>query len=122
MTSTPVTSLSGAQSTRPHIARPAWLWIALTAGLLIGFHVNFIWRMLLIATNAPSPQPAAVLRNLFAGNLNPDWSHALVIPFISLYYLYQKRRELMAAPRSVFWPGLAILFAGMLSYAWWIAP
>jgi len=37
---------------------------------------------------------------------NPDWSHAYLVPFISLYILWQSRAEFADCPRRVFWPGL----------------
>lgn len=88
------------------MSRRDWVWLVLLAAGFIAFHYNFIWRMVRIATD----------------QWGGDWSHALVIPFIGIYYLFQKRDDLMASPRRVFWPGLPLLFAGMFSYIWWITP
>lgn len=86
--------------------RRSWIWLTLLAAGFIGFHFNFIWRMIRIATD----------------QWGGDWSHALVIPFIGIYYIFQKRDDLITSPRRVFWPALPILFVGMFSYIWWIAP
>lgn len=51
-----------------------------------------------------------------------DWSHAIVIPFIAGYYIYQHRFDLIKLERKVWWPGLAIMFMGIFSYSWWIYP
>lgn len=106
MTSTAVSSDPPINLDRPVISRGAGVWIALLAGAFIALFFNFIWRMSLIAL----------------GQWGGDWSHALVIPFISLYYVILKRQDLAQTPRRVFWPGLAVFFVGMLSYAWWIQP
>ena len=67
---------------------------------------NFIYRMALIATD----------------RWEGDWSHAIVIPFIAAYYIYQHRFQMIELPRRVCWPGLGIMFLGIFSYSWWIYP
>lgn len=122
MTSTPATSLPNAATAPRAVSRPGWVWIAVIAALFICLHGDFLWRTVRIATNAPSPSVAAVLKNLLSGSLNQDWSHSLVIPFIAIYYVYQRRADLARAPRRLCWPGLAVFFLGLISYAWWISP
>ncbi|MCW5765035.1 MAG: exosortase/archaeosortase family protein [Phycisphaeraceae bacterium] len=46
-----------------------------------------------------------------------DWSHSFLVPIISVYLLYQRRREIAAAPVSVFWPGLLPIALGIPCYA-----
>ncbi len=51
-----------------------------------------------------------------------NWSHALIVPFISLYYIYQHRDQLAAVPlRPGVW-GLPILLFGLFGYAFGIYP
>ncbi|MHC4994039.1 MAG: exosortase/archaeosortase family protein [Planctomycetota bacterium] len=47
-----------------------------------------------------------------------DWSHALLVPFFSLYFIYQHRERIAAATARVCWPGLAVMLAGLGAYAW----
>lgn len=109
MTSTP---LSSAPSVRPRprgaelVSRQGWVWIGLMAAAFIMLHWNFVRRTYLIATD----------------QWGGDWSHALAIPFISIFYIFLNREELAQLPRRTCWYGLPILFAGIFSYAFWIAP
>ncbi len=52
----------------------------------------------------------------------PNWGHAIVIPFVGLYYLYINRETLLAAPVRTAWAGLAILLAGILIFVYGIWP
>lgn len=49
-----------------------------------------------------------------------DWGHAYVVPLISLYMIWQRRREIAAAPKQNFWPGLAPMLAGIASYMFFV--
>ncbi|MCC6581128.1 MAG: exosortase [Phycisphaeraceae bacterium] len=83
-----------------------WACAAVTAVLFVLLFHNFIWRMTLIATS----------------RWGGDWSHAVVIPAISLWFLWQDREHLTAMTwKPAAW-GLIPLLAGILSYAWWIYP
>ncbi|MEM6392261.1 MAG: exosortase/archaeosortase family protein [Planctomycetota bacterium] len=99
MTSTPASpSLSGQPLTLGLIAWPTRIWIAcLTVlwGLLFHQYFYLSWR--------------------FAGD--PDWSHTLIVPLISLYYIFQHRQEIMATPRRVSLLGLPLMLFGLLIYA-----
>ncbi len=46
-----------------------------------------------------------------------DWSHAYMVPLISLYILWQRRAELAKAPAYTFWPGLVPLLVAIPIYA-----
>ncbi len=48
--------------------------------------------------------------------VNPDWSHAFLVPVISGYLLWQARAEFERAPRRVFWPGLIPLLLSVWCY------
>ncbi|MEZ6242153.1 MAG: exosortase/archaeosortase family protein [Phycisphaerales bacterium] len=45
-----------------------------------------------------------------------DWGHAYVIPLISGYLIWRCRDKLAAIRPRVFWPGLAPLLLGMVTY------
>jgi len=51
-----------------------------------------------------------------------DWSHALIVPLISLYFVYQSRDQLAKVYKRICWWGLPILVFGLASYAFWIFP
>lgn len=89
-------------------ARSAWLTRenALVGGLLaIGFFALFFrWFVLQHQHSFGSP----------------DWSHAYIVPLISGYIVWRRRRELAAIRPEVFWPGLAPLLVGVASYAYWV--
>lgn len=101
---TATTTLSRAQSTRPLITWAGWIWIGVI-GLLFGLlHQEFLYRTSLIALS------------------NANWSHALIVPFISLYYIYYKRDQLQRHPPRVCPWGLPILLLGLFCYAFALYP
>ncbi len=105
MTSTAVTNLTTAgESARPLITPRGWAWIGLLTALFVLLHRNFLWRALRISLE------------------DNDWSHALLVPVIGGYYLFQNRGRLMQLTSSVCWWGLPIMLLGMVSYAFWIYP
>ncbi|MEE9211672.1 MAG: exosortase/archaeosortase family protein, partial [Phycisphaeraceae bacterium] len=122
MTSTSLTSLPHTRRAPALIGRAGWLWIAVLGGLFMVLHWSFIERMLRIATDAKGETRWLMIKDAIATPWSRDWSHVLVVPLISLYYIYQHRERLAAAPKRVYWPGLLILFAGMFGFAWWIYP
>jgi exosortase len=122
MTTATITPPPQAQTKPALLSKQGWVWTALLAAGFIALFFDFIWRMFLIAIGAKSPNVRDVLHHLIYGHFSQDWSHALVIPFISLYYIAQKRQQLLATPRRIFWPGLAVLFFGLFAYAFWIMP
>ena len=46
-----------------------------------------------------------------------DWGHALVIPFISGYLLWQSREMIATTEVRVFWPALVPFLVGILAYS-----
>lgn len=104
MTSTAATNLTTASEARPLITSRGWVWIALLTSLFVALHWNFLWRSLQISLE------------------DNDWSHALLVPVIGVYYLFQNRGRLMQLSGRVCWWGLPIMLIGMVSYAFWIYP
>ena len=104
MTSTPFTSVAGDVPAPPAVDRSGWVWIGAFAVLFAGvFHV--------------------ILRKSYQFAVSdPDWSHALIVPLVSLYFVYQQRDALRLAPRRVCVWGLPILVGALVSHAFWIYP
>jgi len=74
------------------IIRPAgWVQIGVLAVLFIAFFRDMLFRAFGIAFEG-----GGLATRGYAWN-NPNWSHALVVPLIALYFLYQHRNELRAA-------------------------
>jgi exosortase len=103
---------------------PRWgLWWAAGLGVLFALlHRNFLYRMFFIAAEAPTGRWGEALRQVLTLKVSGDWSHALVVPAISAYFIYKNRQRLAALPSRVCWPGLALVFLGLFSFAWWIYP
>jgi len=55
-------------------------------------------------------------QHLFSMDAMADWGHAYFVPLISGYMIWQRREELKRLPVRTFWPALAPLAAGILSY------
>lgn len=96
---------SPSRATSPRL-RTDLLWLGATALLFVLYHRVYLDRMFRIATDS----------------LGSDWSHALIIPVISAYFIHQRRSELAAITPRVFLPGLALLLAGLLSFGFWVYP
>ena len=105
MTSTPVSNLAQATYAENHLlSKTGKTWAVLLGVLFIGFHWHLVYRMARI------------------GWSDPDWSHILAIPFISLYYIQLNRRQIMATPRRVCIWGLPLVIAGVAGYVLGIYP
>jgi exosortase A len=56
-----------------------------------------------------------VLQGLVSDWLDlPDFSHGFLIPIVSLYFVYERRKELSALNRSSHWIGLVLLLFGIV--------
>ncbi len=53
---------------------------------------------------------------------NGDWSHAFIVPLISLFFIYQHRDQLARIQPKTNWFGLVILIAGIVFYGLGIYP
>ena len=123
MTSTTANTLAAEPAPSPLISRAGWMWLGIVSALFVLLYWNFVRRMIYIATNTRADlSPWEVLVHIVRDRWNPDWSHVLVIPLISLYFVGRSRPQLARTPRRVFTPGLLLLFAGLLGFAWWIYP
>ncbi|MCC6680406.1 MAG: exosortase/archaeosortase family protein [Phycisphaeraceae bacterium] len=106
-----------------------WMWIVVLGGLFVLLHMTYLERLFRIVTNASGDSPWLLVRwgelfksAMLSNSWNANWSHALVIPLISLYFLFQSRDRLSVTPTRTCWWGLAVMCFGLLSYTWWIYP
>lgn len=49
-----------------------------------------------------------------------DWGHAYLIPGLSAYLIWMKRREILAEPLTPFWPAFAPFLLGLMCYLFFI--
>ena len=78
--------------------------LGLLVGLFCWLHWDFMVRTVLIGLN------------------DADWSHVIVVPFFSAYYVWQNRDRILATPNTISLWGLPLLLLGMFNYVWWIYP
>lgn len=102
-TSTPMPDLAGPERPRPVITPAAWGWIAICTVLFVWLHWEFVYRTYRISKD-------------------PNWSHVIIIPAISIYYIVQHKARLQAAPKRLFWWALPLVFFGLYAYLWGIYP
>lgn len=104
MTSTPASNLDLVRSGVSMLSKTGKLWLLIIGLLFLAYHYHIIYVMARIGMN------------------DPDWSHVLIIPFISLYYIHLNRKSIMATPRSVCRWGLPFIVAGIAGYVLGIYP
>ena len=85
----------------------AWVQIG-TLGLVFAITFMVCLRRLWLKTNP-----------IFG---DPNWSHAVCVPVIGLYYIYAHRRELLKITIAPSWAALPIIPAGILMFGWGIYP
>ncbi len=110
----------------PLIARHVWARIAVIAGLLIPLHSDILWRMVGVVTLQPREAPTSGLVGGILGTLglkpfgyawtSGDWSHVILIPFISIYFITQHAHELRSRLPRTCWAGLVVFLAGLAGY------
>lgn len=45
-----------------------------------------------------------------------DWGHAYIVPLVGAFYIFTKRKEILRTGTSVYWPGLAVVLLGVVTY------
>jgi exosortase len=75
-----------------------WGRAVVLAGLFIAFFFHFFKQMGAVALS------------------DDNWSHALLVPLVSVYFLYDRRLQWRAIPLGSDWRGLWVLLAGMALY------
>ena len=53
---------------------------------------------------------------------DPNWSHAFLVPLISLYFIHQRLDQLRAIPPRTCWWGVPVMVTGMVVYALGVYP
>jgi len=101
----------------PLIQPHTWVQIAVLGGLFIALFSNMLYRAYGISIGG---EDVFALRG-YAWT-DGDWSHALVVPLISLYFLYQHREQLRRATVRRSGYGLALMIAGIVFYVLGIHP
>lgn len=104
MTSTSVSNLAQAQTKATLVSKTGKLWIVAIGLLIIAFHWPLLSKM---ARHAMK---------------DPNWSHMLIIPFISIYYIHLNRQKIMATPRRICRWGLPFILFGVSGYVLGIYP
>ncbi len=122
-TSTAATQLPSSAADRRLITTSGWTWIAVLAGLFLYVHWSYVNRMIHIATKASGGlNPLELIIHMIKNPWNPDWSHTLVVPLISLYFISRNRDRMAATRPAVFLPGLIVFVFGLLSFNFWTYP
>ena len=101
--STSIPPLAEPQGPAPLIRPAGWLWIGLCTALFAWMHWTFLYAT-------------------YRYSQDPNWSHVLIVPLISLYYIYLHKGRLAAAPKRICWWALPAVFLGLYSYLFWIFP
>lgn len=86
------------------LTRTGWVWAGLLAAAFIFLHWHLIRRMTLIGLD------------------DQNWSHILVIPVISGYYIYLHRDRLRATSRRVSLWGIPLMVLGVIGFALGVMP
>ena len=81
-----------------------WLQISTVAVLFVALHWGIIHRMIEVAKR------------------EPDWSHAFLIPFISLFFVHTRRQPILNTPVQRCWWGFPIFVAAFAAYLLSIFP
>ena len=123
MTSAPAASLSQLQHRRPLITPLGWCGIIGLGLLFVLVHGTYLERLFRIVTHASGDNLLQLLLSaLTADSWNADWSHALIVPLISAYYIFHHRHTLAQARARVWFPALPLVFLGLVGYAFWVYP
>ena len=86
------------------LTRTGWVWAGLLTAAFIFLHWHLVRRMVTIGLD------------------DQNWSHILVVPLISCYYIYNHRERLLATPRRVCLWGLPLMVLGVLGFALGVMP
>ena len=123
MASTTVTTFSPTNADRPGHLRADWCWYAVIGLLFLAIYWSFIGRMIHVATKMkPGKSITGMLSHIIKEPWNPDWSHLMVVPLISVFFAFRNRHRLIGLPGNIYPGGLVILFLGLIGFAWGVYP
>ena len=101
---------------KPQPAEPGWLGIRQSVWIQVG----------ILAALFAFTFYQASLRRLWLKtnpiNGEPNWSHAVCVPIIGIYYLYANRRSLLNCVVRESWSALPVLIAGLVLFGYGIYP
>jgi exosortase D (VPLPA-CTERM-specific) len=82
------------------------------------WHFSWLgWGVLAVALVAAFVPFSGVLIGLFAvWNREPEYSHSILIPFLSLFLIWRERDALTRTPFQGSWSGVAVVLAGVLMW------
>jgi exosortase D (VPLPA-CTERM-specific) len=94
---------------------------AVSPGASARWHFSWLgWGVLAFALAVAFIPFSNVLLGLFAvWNREPEYSHAILIPFISLYLIWRERDSLARTPFRGSWTGVPVVLVGVLM--WFVA-
>ena len=100
-----VAATASAAAAATRLIQPyVWMRIAVLGVLFVLYHEYIIRYMFKLAWE------------------DPNWSHAFLVPFISLYFIHQRREDLLKiAPRTC-WLGLPLMLAAAVGYTIGVYP
>ena len=123
MTSTTVTTFSPTDANRSVHWRAGWFWWTAIGLLFLAIHWSFINRMVHVATKMKAGKSLPeMLSHVIKEPWSPDWSHLMVVPLISVFFVFRNRHRLAGLPRRIYPGGLVIFFLGLLGFAWGVYP
>lgn len=97
------TTAAKPSSSRPRMTPAGWVAAVAVAA-------TFVWMFW------------EILRRSAMFSRDPDWSHIIIVPLISVYYVFQHKERLAAAPKRLCWAALPVLVGAIYLYLWWIYP
>ena len=98
-----IPNLTRTAAARPLVGPTGWVWLGLITALFAWMHWDFLYAT-------------------YQFSKDPNWSHVVIVPLISLYYIFLHKDRLREAPRRVCWWALPLIVAGLYSYLFWIFP
>jgi len=100
---------------RPLIPPHGWAQIGILAALFVALFWDILYRAYGFTFDG------GLVGRGYAWT-DGNWSHAFVVPLISLYFLYQHRDELKNVRKHASWLGLALMIVGIALYALSMGP
>ncbi len=61
-----------------------------------------------------------VRQHQFSLEYPEDWGHAYIVPLVSAFYIWQRRKEIVGSFSRVFWPGLLVIALAIVTYLYFV--
>ena len=59
-------------------------------------------------------------QHAFSANAMEDWGHAYIVPVVAGFYIWTHRKDIIKTPSRVYWPGLAVVMLGFVTYLYFV--